>query len=228
MDVCVAPELSYSCILGADGLKGLQVVLDFSQKERAKCRGVVVGFVNAQEVDFGEAKGDRRRLEELLEECTDLLDPQLSIRAPTRSSSQDDAISVTVEDVMEDFRSILRTQQQQLDLQEGSQMPPRSASRESRNHGLNHRSPSPRVKNGHVSPEKSISNGPSKARTSSSSSSSSGFMNHDNRRTPKAGSRNRQHSSQRRLLLRTSFPLPIAPRTINRHRTTKRATPNPR
>ncbi|CAG0910277.1 unnamed protein product, partial [Cyprideis torosa] len=61
-------------------------------------------------------------------------DPQLSIRAPTRSSSQDDAMSVTVEDVMEDFRSILRTQQQQLDLQEGSQMPPRSASRESRNH----------------------------------------------------------------------------------------------
>ncbi|CAG0898082.1 unnamed protein product [Cyprideis torosa] len=118
--------------------------------------------------------------------------PQLSIRAPTRSSSQDDAMSVTVEDVMEDFRSILRTQQQQLDLQEGSQMPPRSASRESRNHGLSHRSPSPRVKNGHVSPEKSMSNGPSKARTSSSSSSSCGFMNHDNKGTPKAGSRNRQ------------------------------------
>ncbi|CAG0893852.1 unnamed protein product [Cyprideis torosa] len=73
MDVCVAPELSYSFILGADGLEGLQVVLDFSQKKRATCRGVVVGFVSTQEVDFGEAKGDdRRRLEELLEEYTDL------------------------------------------------------------------------------------------------------------------------------------------------------------
>lgn len=75
VDAYVAPELSSSCILGTDGLKALRVVLDFDQRNRATCGGVVIGSLSTQEVDFGEAKGaDRRRLEELLKEYEDLFE----------------------------------------------------------------------------------------------------------------------------------------------------------
>lgn len=75
VDVYVAPELSSSCILGTDGLGALQVVLDFSQKKRATCGGVVVGSLSIEEVDFGEAKGDNHlRLQELVKEYADLFE----------------------------------------------------------------------------------------------------------------------------------------------------------
>ena len=102
-----------------------------------------------------------------------------STRGPTRSSSShDDTASVTVEDVMEDFRSILRSQQHQLaaEFEERKLAAPR---RPSSRGSITHiaRSPSPRTKSAHGYRHQSSSSedraSSKKGRTASSSSSGS-------------------------------------------------------